>query len=131
MLLMDPDADGIHASALLLLFFHRWMPALVARGHVEQVHAPLGEVRTADGGLRYAYTDPQFQALIAELRASGPARFETLRYRGLAGLDAGVLSEQCVHRATRRGRILTPDDAKAAMEVFASLRELPPQGSLF
>jgi hypothetical protein len=31
-LLMDPDADGIHAGALLLLFFHRWMPALVERG---------------------------------------------------------------------------------------------------
>ena len=130
-LLMDPDADGIHAGALLLLFFHRWMPALVERGHVERVHAPLGEVRTADGLPLYAYTDPQFQALSAELRASGPTRFETLRYRGLAGLDAGVLAEQCVHRATRRGRILTPDDAKAAMEVFASLRALPPQGSLF
>lgn len=130
-LLMDPDADGIHSGALLLLFFHRWMPTLVERGHVERVHAPLGEVRTADGGLRYAYTDRQFQALSAENRTSGPARFETLRYRGLAGLDAGVLAEQCVDRATRHGHVLTPDDAKAAMDVFASLRALPPQGSLF
>jgi DNA gyrase subunit B/topoisomerase-4 subunit B len=130
-LLMDPDADGIHAGALLLLFIHRWMPALLERGHVERVHAPLGAVRAADGGLRYARTDPQFQALSAELRASGQTRFETLRYRGLAGLDAGVLAEQCVDRTTRRGHVLTPDDAKAAMDVFASLRELPPQHSLF
>jgi DNA gyrase subunit B/topoisomerase-4 subunit B len=130
-LLMDPDADGIHAGALLLLFFHRWMPALLEHGFVERVHAPLGEVRTADGELRFAYTEPQFQALSAELRASGSARFETLRYRGLAGLDVGVLAEQCVDRATRRGRILRPDDARAAMAVFASLRVLPPQGALF
>jgi DNA gyrase subunit B/topoisomerase-4 subunit B len=130
-LLMDPDADGIHAGALLLLFLHRWMPALLERSHVERVHAPVGEVRTADGGVRHARTDQQFQALSAELRASGPAQFEALRYRGLAGLDAGVLAAQCVDRATRRGHILTPGDAQAAMEVFASLRELPPQRSLF
>lgn len=131
-LLMDPDADGIHAGALLLLFLLRWMPVLVERGHVERVHAPVGELRQVpDGPRRYAYSHPQFQALGAELRAAGRGPFTALRYRGLAGLDAEVLAEQCVRPATRRGRILTPDDAKAAMEVFASLRDLPPQGSLF
>ena len=130
-LLMDPDADGIHAGALLLLFLYRWLPLLVERGHVERVHAPMGELRSAHGEPRYAYTDLQFRALGAELRATEQGPYTALRYRGLAGLDSEVLAEQCVRPATRRGRILTPDDARAAMDVFASLRDLPPQGSLF
>jgi DNA gyrase subunit B len=128
-LLMDPDADGIHCGALLLMFFHRWMPLLLENGHLERVHAPVGEVRLAEGGApAYAYTDAQFQAIGARLRASGATAFTALRYRGLAGLDPSVLVESCVRRETRNGRILGPSDARAAMEVFVSLRALPPHG---
>lgn len=131
-LLMDPDADGIHAGALLLTFLHRFMPAIVERGQLERVHAPLGELRPEPGGAPvYAYTESQFQALAAQLRTAGGPMVTALRYRGLAGLDAEVLAGQCVRRATRHGRVLAPDDARSAMEVFASLRELPRQGSLF
>jgi DNA gyrase subunit B/topoisomerase-4 subunit B len=131
-LLMDPDADGIHCGALLLMFFHRWMPVLLENGHLERVHAPVGEVRRAEGGApAYAYTDAQFKTIGARLRANGATAFTALRYRGLAGLDRPVLAETCVRRETRNGRLLGPADAQAAMEVFASLRELPPQGALF
>ena len=33
-LLCDPDADGIHCSILLLLFFYRWMRPLLEAGRV-------------------------------------------------------------------------------------------------
>lgn len=131
-LLMDPDADGIHAGALLLLFIYRWMPPLLESGHVVRVHAPVGEIRPAGvGPTRYAYSVAQFHALSAELRATQAQTCSAIRYRGLAGLDNEVLARDCVRPATRRGHVLTTADAKTAMEVFASLRNLPAQGSLF
>ena len=40
LLLMDPDADGIHCGVLLLLFFRRWMPQLIAAGRIGIVRPP-------------------------------------------------------------------------------------------
>ena len=131
-LLMDPDADGIHCGALLLMFFHRWMPQLLEGGYLEMVRAPVGEVRCdGDGRPRYAYADAQFQSLCMQLRSSGGRPFTALRYRGLASLDPAVLRELCVDPASRNGRRLTEADAQLAMAVFASMRELPPQRPLF
>jgi DNA gyrase subunit B/topoisomerase-4 subunit B len=130
-LLTDPDADGIHCGALLLLFFHRWMPQLLEQGHVEIVRAPVGELRI-EGAERpvYAFSDGDFQALAQRLRTAGTGRHTALRYRGLASLGPAALAEHCVDRRTRRGRLLGTEDARDAMAVFASLGDLPPQQPL-
>ena len=41
LILTDGDADGIHASALLLLAFDHLMPELLNAGRLERVRAPL------------------------------------------------------------------------------------------
>ena len=46
LLLMDPDADGIHCGALLTLFLFRWMRPLIDHGHVVNIRAPLNEIMT-------------------------------------------------------------------------------------
>ena len=131
LLLTDPDADGIHCGALLLMFFYRWMPSLIELGHLEMVRPPIGEIVPADAGLPlYVYSEPQLQALMAEMRRNADGTGRVLRYRGLASMNPGALAGQCVDPRTRHSRRLSAADAHAAMEVFASLRELPPQQQL-
>jgi DNA gyrase subunit B/topoisomerase-4 subunit B len=101
LLLMDPDADGIHCCVLTLLFLHRWMRPLVEAGRIEIVRPPWGEVAVAgDPAVRLGFSEPHLMALAAELQARG--RVAVRRYRGLAAIDAAVLGEACVVPATRR-----------------------------
>jgi len=130
-LLTDPDADGIHCGALLLMFFYRWMQPLLDLGRVGVVRAPMGEIRCeGDAAPTLAFSDAQFQSICGELRERGRPRFAAVRYRGLGSLDRGALEAHCMVPATRNLRWLTSSDALAAMEVFGSLRELPPQRTL-
>jgi len=119
-LLTDPDADGIHCGALLLMFFHRWMQPLLDAGRLGVVHAPMGEILCDDDTAPVlAFSDAQFQSIGAGLRD-----------RGLGSLDRDVLQTHCLAPATRNLRWLTSADALAALEVFGSLRDLPPQRTM-
>ena len=120
LLLMDPDADGIHCGVLMLMFFHRWMRPVLDAGHVEIVRPPWGEVVPADGGPpRHAFSEMEFLSLADAVRAHGPATAR--RYRGLAGIDSRVLLATCVAPATRRSDRITTAEAAAMIEVFGSL----------
>lgn len=120
LLLMDPDADGIHCGVLMLMFFHRWMRPLLDAGRVEIVRPPWGEVAAADGAPpRYACSEEEFRSLADAVRARGPATAR--RYRGLAAIDPTVLLATCVAPATRRTDRITTADAAAMIDVFGSL----------
>jgi DNA gyrase subunit B len=116
MLLMDPDADGIHAGALVQLFLLRCMPTLVERGIVWIIHAPWGEIRR-----------PGFEPLLSfdameyreQCRAvEGEPGVLRIRHRGLGTITPAVLARSCVDPATRRARALTPEDLRDAARVF-------------
>jgi DNA gyrase subunit B/topoisomerase-4 subunit B len=120
LLLMDPDADGIHCGVLMLMFFHRWMRPLLDAGHVEIVRPPWGEVVPADGGPpRHACSEAEFQAVSAAVRARGPATAR--RFRGLAAIEPKLLLETCIAPATRRTDRISTAEAAAMIEVFGSL----------
>jgi len=119
LLLMDPDADGIHCGVLMLTFFHRWMRPLLDAGRVEIVRPPWGEVIPVDGAPRYAFSEPEFQSLADAVRSREPA--VARRYRGLAGIDSAVLFATCIAPATRRTDRITTGEAAAMIEVFGSL----------
>jgi DNA gyrase subunit B/topoisomerase-4 subunit B len=117
LLLMDPDADGIHCGVLMLLFLHRWMRPLLDAGRVAVVRPPWGEVVGAgEPGPRHAFSEPEFAALAARLAARGPA--VARRYRGLAGIDPAVLGVTCVAPATRRVERATTADVEAMIAVL-------------
>jgi DNA gyrase subunit B/topoisomerase-4 subunit B len=119
-LLMDPDADGIHCGALLTLFFHRWLPALLEGGHLLMGRAPVGEIVAERGESPcYAYGHAEFLAMCARAARADGIGARTQRYRGLAGIDAVVLARSCVDPTTRLAHPLTPADAEAARAVFA------------
>jgi DNA gyrase subunit B len=118
-LLMDPDADGIHCGALMLMFFHRWMRPLLEQGRVELVRPPVGEVTdSAAGTTEYAYTDAQFLALCARAKNQSPGQFHTVKYRGLAGIDSAKLEKHCVNLHTRKASVAGIADAELGIELF-------------
>lgn len=120
LLLMDPDADGIHCGALMLMFFHRWMQPLLASGRIQMVRPPWGEVTIhGEDQPRYAQSEAQFQAHCEDLRGRDVA-FTTLRYRGLAGIHLPVLHATCIAPATRWTAPMGVADAETAMRMFGS-----------
>jgi DNA gyrase subunit B len=121
MLLMDPDADGIHCGALMLMFFYRWMRPLLEGGHIELVRAPIGEIVVkGNPEPEFAYTNEQFQAMCEDFRSRGVKSFTPLRYRGLASINPKSLEKNCLHPATRKTLKMGIHDAEMALEVFGA-----------
>lgn len=119
LLLFDPDADGIHSGALMLLFFRRFMPTALEEGRVWMVRAPL--LRITAPSLPepvYATSEAHYQHLLGELSVKGVADVQTLRFRGLGSLEEGLLTESCVAPATRHARPMGVADADLALQYF-------------
>jgi DNA gyrase subunit B len=116
LLLMDPDADGIHCGLLVLMFLHRCLRPVLDAGVVEIVRPPWGEVAVADGPPRVAFSEPEFHSLAAEPRpAGGVAR----RYRGLAGIDHSLLLAHCIAPTTRRTERVGSQQVAAMIATFS------------
>lgn len=126
-LLLDPDADGIHCGALMLIFFYRMLLPLLEEGMLSLVRAPLHRVRldarrgiaghASDSPVLYAYTDSQARKLKDELD-SERYTYTLERYRGLASMDSNTLWSTCVNPTSRRLHTLRPQDAVAAIRLF-------------
>lgn len=126
-LLLDPDADGIHIGALLLLYLQRFAPALLAQGAVWMVRAPLAALRVADRDSgevteHLAYSPEQAQALRRHASARGDLRMTDLVFRGLGSLPPALLRASCVDPATRRADAVTATQMQAVIEVFGGAR---------
>lgn len=118
-LLFDPDADGIHAGALMLMFLHRKMPALVQGGQVLTVRAPLFRI-TVPGvdQVFYAGSEGHLDHIRKQLADQGHADCQTHRYRGLGSLEPTLLESRCINPKTRQADLMSPKDAEMAIEVF-------------
>jgi DNA gyrase subunit B len=119
LLLMDPDADGIHCGLLMVMFFQRWMPGLLDGSTVHLVRPPWGEVVLSDEPVpRLAFSEPELQSLAASVRGDRAASVR--RYRGLAGINSQVLAATCLAPATRRTSPVSAEDASAMIEIFSA-----------
>jgi DNA gyrase subunit B len=121
-LLMDPDADGIHIGALMLLYVQRWAPALIATGRVAQARAPMFMLEPAgrgEGGLRgLAYTPAQRDAMVQTMLAEHGAAPRVQAVRGLASLPPQWLGDHCVDPATRKLEVVSALTVQAVVHVF-------------
>ncbi len=124
-LLMDPDADGIHIGALVLLYFQRWAPALLAAGRVLQARAPMFLLRPSGAeaiAARMAFTPVQRDRLAAAMHAEYGAAPTVQAVRGLASLSPQWLADHCVDPATRSlVAVVTPHDVEAVAAVFGGV----------
>ena len=125
MLLFDPDADGIHIGALVLLYLQRFVPALIAQQRVWMVRAPMAGLRvaareTGETEDVWAYTPEQARQL-RERAAAQAERWVVLRdwaFRGLASLPPDVLRATCVEPVTRHAAVVMPVQVQQVIEVF-------------
>jgi DNA gyrase subunit B len=123
LLLFDPDADGIHCGALMLMFFYRWMRPLLESGRVLMVRPPLFVISFAGSEQTFhAYSPDHAGKIMSELKRRGATDIKTHHHRGLASIDPKLLARSCVHPATRKADVMTVKDAEEAIDVFAAER---------
>lgn len=115
-LLFDPDADGIHCGALVLLFLWQFARTLVTEHRVTVITPPVGEVRLG-AELHYPIDVPAFFALCKRAKEAHTDG-TTLRYRGVGGIRPEILRTWCVDPATRKGHLADAALAQHAMSLF-------------
>ena len=123
LLLLDPDADGIHIGALLLLYLWRWQPDLLTQGRLWMVRAPMAslEMLDADSGeisFHHAYTPAHARELQQHREQQGLVLRMRHGYRGLGSLPPELLHQSCVDPATRQASVVTQADLRQVIEVF-------------
>lgn len=118
-LLFDPDADGIHSGALMLMFLSRFYPELLASQRVLMVRAPLFRVTAvARKQSFYAASEGHLEHILDELKKAGVTDTQILRYRGLGSLEPELLMTRCIDPQTRVADVMSARDAQMAIEVF-------------
>jgi DNA gyrase subunit B len=114
-MMSDADVDGSHIRTLLMTFFYRQMPRLVAEGHLYVAQPPLYMIVSGKKERRYVHAEDQMQAILMETGLAGAslrrphagqhdAAIAGDRLKILLDLVAGV--EQGLRAFGRRNRSL-------------------------
>jgi DNA gyrase subunit B len=121
--LFDPDADGIHCSALMLWFFHRWLPELLASGCVVTAQPPTCELTSASTQEKwYPCNQHELNEILTQQQERGLSDVQRKPFRGLASLGSELLLKHCIHPDTRRLHRLRPEDAEASLRAFGVIK---------
>jgi DNA topoisomerase IV B subunit len=117
-LLADADSDGHHITTLLLTFFYRHMPGLIADGRVFIAVPPL--YRIDIGKETYWANDEEDRERIVN-EHGGRAKPEITRFKGLGEMMPKVLWETTLNPDTRRLLQVEIDDHLETDRVMSDL----------
>ena len=120
-LMADADVDGQHIATLLLTLLFRFMPDLIAEGHVFLANPPLYKLNRGKT-TRVAFSDEERDKISAEMRGDNPnAKIDINRFKGLGEMDPHELWETTMNPETRTLKQIKLEDAVHADEVFTVL----------
>jgi DNA gyrase subunit B len=118
-LMADADVDGGHITTLLLTFFYRLMPQLIAGGHLYLAQPPLYQLRKGDR-IHYAMSDAERDRIRrSEFRKD--EKVDVQRFKGLGEMDAIQLWETTMRPDRRTLLRIDVEDGERADELFTLL----------
>ena len=121
-MMSDADVDGSHIRTLLMTFFYRQMPRLVAEGHLYVAQPPLYMI-TSKKERRYVQTEDEMQAILIE-RRPGRARPARSRHGTATATPPPAIGGATGSRATRSRACSTSCGIEQGLRAFGR-RNLP------
>lgn len=105
LILMDPDIDGSHSSALALSFIAKYFQPIVANGFLSIIKPPKFRVRFNDDEMFYAWTETE----LGERMDTEEKRLnaETTRFKGVAQFSIEECNQLFLDPSTRKQYTLT------------------------
>ncbi len=98
-IMTDADVDGAHIASLLITFFYREMPQMIANGHLYLAVPPL--YRISQGGKTLYARDDAHKDQLLKSEFTGKGKVEIGRFKGLGEMMPAQLKETTMDPSKR------------------------------